>query len=152
PNPQTIRMPPRVYVGLALTSHAPDIVTTATFSGVRITGTGGGVTSPWQVAEIGVDQPGNSPDDLYVVIEDSGGAASVVVHPDPAAVNATAWTEWRIPLGMLAGVDLSQVRKMCIGVGERNGPAPDGAGRIYIDDIHIYKEALSQAQIETLAQ
>jgi len=149
PNPQTIRMPPRVYVGLALTSHAPDIVTTATFSGVRITG---GVTSPWQVAEIGVDQPGNSPDDLYVAIEDSGGAAAVVVHPDPAAVNATAWTEWRIPLGMLAGVDLSQVRKMCIGVGGRNGPALDGAGRIYIDDIHIYKEALSQAQIAALTQ
>jgi parallel beta-helix repeat protein len=137
PNPQTIHMPPRVYVGLALTSHA-DIATTATFSGVEITGS---VTDSWQVAEIGADHPGNSPDDLYVAIEDSGGAAAVVVHPDPAAVNTTVWTEWRIPLGMLDGVDLSQVRKMCIGVGGRTGPALDGAGRIYIDDIHIYKEA-----------
>lgn len=149
PNPQTIRMPGRVYVGLALTSHAPGVVTTATFSGVQITG---GVTGQWQVAEIGVDHPGNSPDDLYVVVEDSDGKTATVVNPDPAAVNAMAWTEWKIPLSNFLGADLSRVRRMFMGVGGREATIPPGTGCIYIDDIHIYKEALSQAQIATLAQ
>ncbi len=50
PNPQTIPMPTRVYVGLALTSHVSGTVTTATFSRVEITGSAAG---SWQVAEIG---------------------------------------------------------------------------------------------------
>ena len=149
PNPQTIRMPGRVYVGLALTSHAPGVVTTATFSGVQITGD---VTGQWQVAEIGVDQPGNSPDDLYVVVEDSDGKTATVLNPDPAAVNAMAWTEWKIPLSNFLGADLSRVRRMFMGVGGREATIPPGTGCIYIDDIHIYKEALSQAQIATLEQ
>jgi parallel beta-helix repeat protein len=95
PNPQTINMPRSVYVGLALSSHAPGVMTTATFSGVKITGS---VTDRWQVADIGADHPGNSPDNLYVTVEDSTGKTATVVHPDPAAVNARAWTEWKIPL------------------------------------------------------
>ncbi len=134
PNPQTIRMPAHVYVGLALTSHAPDIVTTATFSGVEITG---GVTGPWQVAKIGVNHPGNSPDDLYVVVEDGKGKTAVVVNPDPGAVNATAWTEWKISLSDFAGVDLGRVRRIGIGVGGRESSIPPGTGRIHIDDIRV---------------
>jgi len=75
-----------------------------------------------------------------------------VVNPDPAAVNAIAWTEWKIPLSNFLGADLSRVRRMFMGVGGREATIPPGTGCIYIDDIHIYKEALSQAQIATLAQ
>jgi hypothetical protein len=136
PNPQTIEMASTVHVGLALTSHTADKITTATFSSVATTGT---VRGPWQTADVGVPQPGNTPDDLYVVVEDSAGKAAVVTHPDPWAVNALEWTEWRIPLASLTGVNLGSVKKMSLGVGSRKTPVPDGTGRIYIDDIYVVK-------------
>ncbi len=136
PNPQTIHLPARVYVGLALTSHVSGRAATATFSGVKITGS---VTGFWQVADIGADHPGNSPDDLYVTVEDSDGKTAVVVNPDPAAVNVTAWTEWRIPLSDFVGVDLSRIRRLGIGVGSPEPTAATGDGRIYIDDIRVQK-------------
>jgi len=136
PNPQTINMPSQVYVGLALSSHAPGVMTTATFSGIKITGN---VTDQWQLADIGVDHPGNSPDNLYVTVEDSEGKTATVVHPDPAAVNTIAWTEWRIPLRDFTSVDLSRIRRMSIGVGGRAAIAVKGDGRIYIDDIRVWK-------------
>ncbi len=136
PNPQTINMASSVYVGLALTSHTADATTTAVFSGVATAGT---VRGAWQTADIGVTQPGNSPDDLYIVVEDSAGKAAVATNPDPWAVNALEWTEWKIPLGSLVGVNLSSVKKMSIGVGGRQTPVPDGTGRIYIDDIRVLK-------------
>ncbi len=57
PNPQAINLPVPVYVGLALSSHAPGVAAMATFSGVKTTGN---VTGRWQVADIGMDHPGNS--------------------------------------------------------------------------------------------
>jgi hypothetical protein len=36
-----------------------------------------------------------------------------------------------------AGVDLTAVLKMVIGVGDRNDPQPGGTGLIYIDDIQV---------------
>jgi hypothetical protein len=133
-NPQTINMPGRVYIGLALTSHASGTATTATFSAVEITGA---VAGPWQVADIGIDHPGNSPDDLYVVVEDGDGKTAMAVNPNPAAVNARAWTEWKIPLNSFAGVDLRRVRRMSLGVGGRRSEIPPASGRIYIDDMRI---------------
>ncbi len=136
PNPQTISMPARVYVGLALTSHVPGRAATATFSGVKMTGS---VTGSWQVADIGVDHPGNSPDDLYVIVADSKGKTATAVHPNPAAVNAGVWTEWKVPLSNFPGVDLTRVRGMSIGVGGRVSSIPPGTGRIYLDDIRVVK-------------
>ncbi len=135
PNPQTINMPPRVYIGLALTSNAEE-VTTATFSHVAVTG---GVSGVWQTASIGVEQPGNSPAMLYAAIEDGNGTDAMMFHPDPAAVNVLAWTEWKIPLSRVRGLDLARVKKMYIGVGRRASPTPGGTGRIYIDDICMVK-------------
>jgi hypothetical protein len=76
---------------------------------------------------------------LYVVVEDSAGKVSVVTNPDPAAVTATNWTEWKIPLGDFAGVNPAKVKKLYIGVGDRNSPVKGGAGRIYLDDIRVTK-------------
>ncbi len=136
PNPQTISMPARVYVGLALTSHVSGRAATAMFSGVKITGS---VIGAWQVADIGVDHPGNSPDDLYVIVTDSKGKTATVVNPDSAAVNALAWTEWQIPLNSFPGVDLHRVKKMSLGVGGRESAISSGTGRIYLDDIRVLK-------------
>ncbi len=138
PNPQTINMPASVYIGLALSSHTAGVYTTAQYSGVATTGN---VSGPWQAAAIGVAQPGNSPDKLYLVVEDSAGKAVVVTNPDPAAVNVTAWTEWKIPLSSFTGVNLAKVKKMYIGVGDRKNPVAVGSGRLYIDDIGFGRAA-----------
>jgi len=84
-------------------------------------------------------EPGNGRDRLYVGIEDSAGGIAVVVHPDADAVLATEWQKWHIALADVraAGVDVAAVKKMVIGVGDRNNPQPGGIGRIYIDDIRL---------------
>jgi hypothetical protein len=127
-----------VYVGLALTSHATGVACTAEFSNVQMTGN---VSGQWQMAEIGVDHPGNSPDSLYIAVQDSAGKTAVATHPDDNAVLQSAWQRWTIDLASLksAGVNLKSVKKMYVGVGDRNNPQPDGAGRLYIDDIRISK-------------
>ena len=130
----TIAMTGTIYVGLCLTSHNASAVCEAQFSGVAITG---GVSGQWQVAGIGANHPGNSQDDLYIAVEDSAGKVAVLTNPDPAAVLTTTWTEWKIPLSSLAGVDAAKVKKLYIGVGDRANPVKGGTGRVYIDDIRL---------------
>ncbi len=133
---QSITMLNTVYIGLALTSHDAGATTVAEFSAILTTG---GATGSWQVAEIGVDHPDNSQDDLYIAAEDSSGRTAVVVNPDPAALLTTQWTPWSIPLSSLssAGVNLKSVKRMYLGVGDRNNPQRDGAGIVYFDDIRL---------------
>ncbi len=138
-SPVEISMTGNPVIGLCLTSHDSSLVTTAEFSEITSSGTG-----PWRVAAIGDDpQPGNGTDDLYVVVQDSSNKSAVVTNPDPAAVNANAWTEWRIPLSDLTGVNLSRVQTIYIGVGDRDNPQPDGAGRLFIDDIRVGRRGMS---------
>ena len=140
-NPQTINMTAAsVYIGLAVTSHNVNALTTAEFSNVATTGN---VTGAWEVAEIGVAQPSNSPDQLYVAVEDSAGKSKVVNHPDRAATTLPSWQQWRIPLSEFtaAGVNLTRVKTLTIGVGDRTSPKPGGAGVLYIDDIGFGRPA-----------
>ena len=139
-NPQTITMTGDVYIGLALTSHTAAAQAVAEFSGVATTGN---VTGSWQVSEIGVAQPSNTAGQLYIVVQDSAGRDKVVNHPDPQATLATNWQQWTIPLTDFssASVNLSGVKKMIIGVGDRSKPTPGGAGRLYIDDIGFGRPA-----------
>ena len=135
----TVAMGADVYVGLCVTSHDTARVTTAEYSNVSTTGT---VTGAWQMAAIGVNpEPANSPDKLYVAVEDSTGKLAVVTHPNPAAVNLAVWTQWKIPLSSFTGVNLAKVKKMYIGVGDRKNPVADGTGIIYIDDIGFGRAA-----------
>lgn len=136
PNPQTIDMPSTVYIGFALTSHNGSLTSTAVFSDVK---TVGYVGTQWQVAEIGFDHPGNSLDDLYVVVEDAEGKAATAVNPRATVLDGTKWTEWRIPFTDFTGVDLRRVKRMCIGVGGLESSVPPGSGRILIDDILVWK-------------
>ncbi len=135
-NPQSINMvAPTVYIGLAVTSHNVNAPTTASFSGVTMTG--GDFAGAWQVAEIGVDHPANSPQPVYVTVEDGAGKKATVVHPDSAATLAATWTEWKIPLTGFSSVNLAGIKKMSIGTGDRSNPQPDGAASLYIDDIQV---------------
>ena len=124
-----------VYIGLALTSHNtdPTVVCTAEFSDVTMTGT---VTGQWQSQDIGIAS--NDAEQLYVAVEDSTGTVKDVPHPDPNAVLLDTWQEWNIDLADFAPVNLQSVKKMYIGVGNRNTPAPGGGGMLYIDDIRLY--------------
>jgi hypothetical protein len=133
----TILMGANVYIGLCTTSHNAAATTTAQYSGAATTG---GVTGAWQETWIGDDPDrANGTAGLYVAVEDSAGKVAVATHPDPAAVNVTAWTEWKVPLSSLTGVNLTRIKTLYVGVGDRKNPVPDGSGRIYIDDIRLTK-------------
>jgi hypothetical protein len=136
PNPQTITMSSTVYIGLMVTSNNMNRACVAEFSNIKLTGT---VSGAWQAADVGPAIVGNDAAPLYLAVEDSAGQKVTIVHPDPAAVNISAWTEWKIPLTDLAGVNLGKVKKLYIGVGDKANPTPDGYGRIYIDDIRVTK-------------
>jgi hypothetical protein len=124
-----------VLVGLAVTSNNGQAgLCTAVFSDVVVTG-----GASFKVADVGSVSPGNDPDRLYLTVQDSANKSVTLAHPDPGAVNVTAWTEWKIPLSDLAGVSLNKVKRLYFGVGDKDNPAPDGFGRIYLDDIRVTK-------------
>ncbi len=149
PVSQDIAMAADVTAGLCVTSHNPGAVTTARTSGFTTTG---GVTGPWQLADIGVAQPGNDPAPLYVVVEDSAGKAAVSVNPDPQAVLTTEWTRWNIPLSDLTGVNLAAVRKLSVGVGDKANPQAGGIGRIYLDDVRVARPEPSEEPSQPTTQ
>ncbi len=128
-----ITMASNVYIGLAVTSHDAAISTVAQFSNISTTGA---VSGQWQTAGIGATQPeGNTPEALYVAVEDGNGSIAVAANPDTAATARPDWQQWRIPFSAFGGVNLSRVETIMIGVGDRNSPAAGGTGLIYVDDI-----------------
>jgi hypothetical protein len=141
-NPQTIAMTNVVYIGLAVTSHNAAATTTARFSGVSTTGN---VAGAWDVRAIGVAQPANTAAPVYVTVQDSAGKSKTITHPNPAATTLATWQQWRIALSDLssAGVKLTAVQKMVVGVGDRSNPKPDGAGLLFIDDIGVGHPAVA---------
>ncbi len=80
---------------------------------------------------------------LYVAIEDASKKVGVAVHPDPAVVTSTKWVQWKIPFRAFteAGVNMTRVKKMYIGVGDKTNPAKGGTGRIFIDDIRVARSS-----------
>ncbi|MCL5282653.1 MAG: LamG domain-containing protein [Planctomycetes bacterium] len=74
---------------------------------------------------------------LYVVVEDSAGKMAEAAYSDTSVTKTTTWTPWQIPLGSLTGVNPAKIKKMYIGVGDRQNPAAGGFGRLYIDDIRV---------------
>jgi len=130
-----ITMGASIYIGLCVTSHDAALTTTAQFSGAATTG---GVTGAWTVAAIGDDpEPANTPDTLYLAVGDSAGKVAVVKNTDPAALTTATWTEWKVPLSSLTGINLGKVKALYVGVGDRKNPVTGGAGRLYIDDIRL---------------
>jgi hypothetical protein len=132
----TVVMQNPVYIGLALTSHSPGVTTEAVFSDVQTTGA---VTGVFTEQAIGIDMPSNTADPLYVAVA-SGGAPAVVQHEDPGATQTGDWTEWSIDLKQFsdAGVNLSGVNSISLGVGDKANPQPGGSGLLFVDDIGLY--------------
>ncbi len=136
---QNVAMVSSVYIGLAVTSHSTGNYSTAEFSNVATSGT---VTGAWQNLSVGVTQWSNGAAPLYVTLEDKAGKKKTIVHPDPAATTASTWTQWRIALSDLTGVNLAAVKKLTIGVGDRANPKAGAAGMLYFDDIAFGKPIL----------
>jgi len=132
-NPVTIEMNSKVYIGLAVTSHEASAMCASVFSNVS---TNGAVTGSWMSQDI----PSNAAEPLYVAMEDKTGRIKAVTHPDANAVQTDKWQEWRIDLEEFgsAGVNLADIKEMCVGVGSRDNPQQGGIGKIYIDDIRLH--------------
>ena len=139
-NPQTISMAGTIYVGLAVTSHNVSMGTTGVFSNAS---TSAGATGSWQFAEIGIDHKLNDRDNLYLALKDSAGHTMVVTHPDADAVLRNAWQAWNIPLADLrsGGVNVTAIKTMYIGVGDRKKTSATGTGTLFIDDIGFGRSA-----------
>ncbi len=83
--------------------------------------------------------PANPAEQLYVALEDNAGQVRVVNHPNLNVVQAAGWQEWNVALTQFSGANLTAVKKLYIGLGNRVSPAAGGSGKIYIDDIRLYR-------------
>ncbi len=77
----------------------------------------------------------NTAERIFVALN----GTAVVYHDDPAATQATGWTEWVIDLQAFAGVDLTNVTTITIGFGTKNAPVAGGTGQMYFDDIRLVR-------------
>jgi len=136
--PTTVIMDTPVYIGLALTSHDADVTCKAVFSNVTSDGTG-----DWADQDIGIGS--NDPEPMYVAIADQTNPAVVVYNDDPSAAQIDTWTQWTIDLQKFAGVDLTNVDRLSIGLGEADNPQ-SGAGLVFCDDIRLYRPVLPEPE------
>jgi hypothetical protein len=123
-----------VLIGLAYTSHSAGAFGAAKFTGVSVTG---GVDAATAAnTDIGL---GNSAQPIYVAVEDTAGKVAIVDFGNPAATQIAAWTPWDVPLTSLVGVDLANVAKLSVGVGNSLAPVQDGIGTVQIDGVCVIR-------------
>ena len=103
---QDVVMTAPVYIGICVTSHLAGEQRTFQFDSIKTTGS---VTGAWQGAVISSPQY-NSPQNLYVAVQDSAGKLAVVTNA--TAVNSTTWTEVQMPLSSFTGVSMTKVKKL----------------------------------------
>jgi len=118
-----------VHIGLCVTSHAAGEQRTFDFDNVTAAG---GVTGAWTGVVIESAQY-NDAADMYLTVEDSAGKSATVTSSTAAIV--ADWTRWVIPFSDLAGVNMSRVKKLVIGVGNKAAPTAGGTGTVFIDDV-----------------
>ena len=135
----SVMMDMPAYIGLALTSHNVDATCEAVFSNVSFPDTD--VGPQWTDQDVGII--GNEPEPMYVTVANSDGASATVVHTDPNAALIEDWTQWNIDLKSFSGpgVDLTDVNDISIGFGNKADPQPGGSGKMYFDDIRLYRPA-----------
>ncbi|MHC4558931.1 MAG: hypothetical protein ACYS80_16695, partial [Planctomycetota bacterium] len=137
--PENIPMGMSTFVGLAVTAHNADLTCQVEFSNVQHS-----VSGPWENQDIGILS--NEPERMYVTIANSNGTTGTVYYEDndsidPNAALIDAWTQWNIDLKEFQdqGVNLADVNSIAIGFGTRGGTTPGGAGKMYFDDIRLYR-------------
>ena len=87
----------------------------------------------------------NSAQPVYVALEDSSANVGVAAYDDPNASLNEEWQQWNIDLEDFneAGVDLTDVSRVYIGVGVRGEEIPPsgeggGIGDVYFDRMRVY--------------
>ncbi|MHC4751849.1 MAG: LamG-like jellyroll fold domain-containing protein, partial [Planctomycetota bacterium] len=126
-------------IGLSLSGNNSNATCQAVFSNVTSTGTG-----PWMNQDIGIQS--NDPERMYVAIANSNGTTGMVYYEDNDNIDTDAtqigtWTEFNIDLKDFQdqGVNLADVNSIAIGIGTRGNTTPGGAGKMYFDDIRLYR-------------
>ena len=135
---EVINMGTPMYIGLVVASEAAGVTCEAQFSNVQITG----ATGQWANRDIGILS--NDPAQMYVALANSGGTPAVVYYDDPDDPTPTqtgAWTQWNIDLKQFAdqGLSLTNVDSISIGFGDKANPQPGGSGKMYFDDMRLYR-------------
>ena len=147
-NPAVVVMNQQVFVGLAVSPNVGaenPVTATSVLSMPDVTGTVD-VTGPFETF-MDVGMPINSPDNLYVIVEDSTGSTAVITNPDnPTAVQSPVWKQWSINLQVIAdqNVNLQAVKSLTIGAGDKSSAVAGGNGTLFIDDIGLYDTNLTQ--------
>ncbi|UCE49444.1 MAG: carbohydrate binding domain-containing protein [Phycisphaerales bacterium] len=142
-----IQMGSTVHIGLALTSHDASLTCEAVFSNVTTTGN---ISGQWVNQDIGIAS--NDPEPVYIGLADSAGRTGIVVHEDPAAAQFDTFTLWAVGLADFAdqGVNVSAVRKIILGAGDREATVPGGSGTLYFDDIAVGNPVLRSEPVNLL--
>ncbi|MHC4626082.1 MAG: LamG domain-containing protein, partial [Planctomycetota bacterium] len=139
PSGWTIAMSQSAFVGLVISSHDAEVTGEATFSTAGVAGTT--AVGPFAAShDVGIGS--NAPGPLYLRLEDDAGNPGTVFHEGGAdAVLVTDWDLWAIPLEdfQSQGVDITAVKKIAIGVGDKDNPLPGGPGRLFVDDIELVR-------------
>jgi len=139
---ESLQMGTNVYIGLAVTAHNASATCEAVFTNVTTIGT---VGPQWMNQDIGISS--NDAEPLYVAVSNAAGPPGVVVHDDPTSTQINTWTEWVIPLSAFSdqGINLTNVDKIAIGLGIKgNLTIPGGKGKMYFDDIRLYRPRYEQ--------
>lgn len=82
-------------------------------------------------------------DKLYLGIEDADGTQAFVLWDGPAGdLLQEEWHAWHIDLVQLAadhpGLDLATVKRLILGVGDRDNPQAGGIGTLWVDEIRLH--------------
>ena len=139
PSAWNVLMNPDAYIGLVVSAHDDEATCEAKFSNVTVTGS---VPPGFFTESQDIGIASNSPEPLYLRLEDNTGTSATKYHEDgPDAVLITDWQLWAIPLEdfQAKGVDVTAVKKIAIGVGDKDNPQPGGNGKLLIDDINVVR-------------
>ena len=136
----TVTMTNPVYIGLSLTACNTAATCTAVFSNVAFSPS---VTPLWTHQDIGIKSNVAAP--VYVTLQDSGAKTATITHDDPTIVLDSVWQPWDIALRDFAGVDLTKIQKITLGVGNV------GTGTLYFDDIRLYPPRCMPDLVKPLA-
>ncbi len=77
----------------------------------------------------------NAADKVFIALN----GTSAVYHDDAGATQITGWKKWTIDLQSFAGVNLSNVNTITIGIGSKGSPAAGGTGTMYFDDLRLVR-------------
>jgi len=83
--------------------------------------------------------PSNGADTMYIALEDAAGkSASALYDGFIGDIRTQDWKGWGAKLDRFVGVDLASVKKLFVGVGDRNAARSSRAsGVLYIDDVSL---------------